>query len=83
LEHDADLLASRADAVDESLNGIRQNQAAQGLGLRGDIAASQQRMRTYMTKAQSALKGHDSEGAKKYLQLAEAEVASLEKFLGR
>jgi hypothetical protein len=83
MEHDMDLLSSRADAVDASLEGLRQNQAAQGLGLRGDIAGSQQRMRTYMTKAQSALRDQDADQAKKYLDLAETEVAKLEKFLGR
>jgi hypothetical protein len=82
LEHDADLLAGRAEAVDSSLEGLRQNQAGQGLGLRGDIASSQQRMRTYMTRAESALKNHDAEGAKKYLHLADTEVTTLEKFLG-
>jgi serine/threonine-protein kinase len=83
VEHDLDLLAARADTVDASLNGMRQNQAAQGLSMRGDIAASQQRMRTYLDKAQSALKNQDSTTAKKYLNLAETELATLEKFLGR
>lgn len=82
LEHDADLLAGRAEAVDASLEGLRQNQAAQGLGLRGDVASSQQRMRTYMARAQSALKNRDPEGAKKYLGLADTEITNLEKFLG-
>lgn len=83
VDHDLDLLSSRAEAVDSSLEGLRQNQAAQGLGLRGDIAGSQQRMRTYIGKAQSALRDQDAEQAKKYLDLAEGEVAKLEKFLGR
>ncbi len=83
LEHDMDLLLARADTVDASLNGMRQNQAAQGLSMRGDVAASQQRMRTYLDKAQSALKNQDASKAKKYLDLAETEVATLEKFLGR
>ncbi len=82
LEHDADLLASRAEAVDASLDGLRQNQGSQGLGLRGDIASSQQRMRTYMARAQSALKNRDADAAKKYLGLADTEVSRLEKFLG-
>jgi serine/threonine protein kinase len=83
LEHEADLLVSRVDAVEASLNGMRQTQNAQGLGMRGDVLSSQQRMRTYMTKAEDALKNRDANGAKKYLGLAEPEVASLEKFLGR
>jgi hypothetical protein len=83
VEHDLDLLTSRAEAVNSSLDGMKQSQASQGLGLRGDIVASQQRMKTYIAKAQSALKSQDVGGAKKYLASAETEVTTLEKFLGR
>ncbi len=83
LEHDSELLLSRAEAVDQSLSGMRQSQAAQGLSLRGDIAASQQRMRTYVARLQTALRNHDADAAKRYLDLAETEVTGLEKFLSR
>jgi eukaryotic-like serine/threonine-protein kinase len=77
------LLTSRSGAVDDSLDNLRRQQSAQGLGLRGDISASQQRMRTYMSAAQAALDRGDEQGAKKYQDLAETELNQLEKFLGR
>jgi serine/threonine protein kinase len=83
LDHQVDQLASRADAVNASLDTLRQSQASQGFNLRGDVTASQQRMQRYLAKAQGALQGQDAAGAKKYLDLAETEAANLEKFLGR
>jgi hypothetical protein len=82
-QHEADQLTSRAMAVSQSLDGIRRGQAAQGLGLRGDIAASEQRMKADLNAAQSALDKQDAAGAKKYLGYAEAETEKIEKFLGR
>jgi serine/threonine-protein kinase len=83
LEQESDRLVSRAAAVDDSLNNLRRAQQAQGLGLRADISATQQRMRTYMGKAETALQNRDTRNARRYLDLAEPEVAALEKFLGR
>jgi hypothetical protein len=50
--------------------------------LRGDIVATQQRMQAYLGRAQAAFQAQDVEGAKKYLELAETELAKIEKFLG-
>lgn len=83
LEQQAVQLTSRANAVNDSLNHLRQQQSAQGLGLRGDVSAAQEQLGIHMAKAQSALQSGDMEGAKKYLDLAETEVGKLEKFLGR
>jgi hypothetical protein len=83
LERQVDQLSSRVASVDDSLNRMRQQQAAAGLGLRGDIAASHERMATYMARADAALRAHDAKNARKYLDLAETEVEKLEKFLGR
>ncbi len=83
LDHDLDLLSSRVEAVNASLDGLQRSQAGQGLGLRGDIVASRQRMRLYMGKAESAFKEQDLESARKYVNLVETEVTKLEKFLGR
>jgi eukaryotic-like serine/threonine-protein kinase len=79
----ADQLSSRASAVSQSLDGLRRAQSAQGLGLRGDIVASEQRMQANLSTAQSAMDKQDAEKAKKYLGLADVEVEKLEKFLGR
>ena len=83
MERQIDQLASRAGSVHDSLENLRRQQAAQGLGLRGDIASSQERMNTYLGKAQAAMRKEDIRGSKKYMELAEPEIEKLEKFLGR
>src|SRR5207248_3835159 len=54
LERQMDQLSSRTASVNDSLNRMRQQQAASGLGLRGDVASSQERMATYLAKAEAA-----------------------------
>jgi eukaryotic-like serine/threonine-protein kinase len=83
LERQIDQLASRAGSVRDSLDNLRRQQAAQGLGLRGDIATTQERMDIYLGKAQAAMRKEDATGTKKYMELAEPEIEKLEKFLGR
>lgn len=83
LEQQADQLSSQASSVNDSLDNLRRQQNAQGLGLRGDIASAQELMKTHMAKAQAALQSGDAANAKKYLDLAEGDVARLDKFLGR
>ena len=83
LEQQADQLSSQASSVNDSLDNLRRQQNAQGLSLRGDIASAQELMKTHMAKAQAALQSGDAAGAKKYLDLAEGDVARLDKFLGR
>jgi len=83
LEQQADQLSSQANAVNDSVDNLRRQQNAQGLGLRGDIASAQELMKTHMAKAQAALQNGDAVDAKKYLDLAEGDVARLDKFLGR
>jgi serine/threonine-protein kinase len=78
-----DQLASRVASVHDSLENLRRQQAAQGLGLRGDIGSAQQRMDTYVGKAQAAMQKEDIRASKKYMELAEPEIEKLEKFLGR
>jgi len=82
-EHRYDDLDSRAAAVSQSLDGLQRQQAAAGYGLRGDIVSAQQRMNTDLSKAQSAMQKQDTKNAKKYLDMAEAELSTIEKFLGR
>src|SRR5262249_18187953 len=66
-----------------SLETLRQEQQAQGFGLRGDISAAADRMQMYIAKGDAALKAKDLTSAEKYYDLAEAEIAKVEKFLGR
>ena len=82
-EQQVDRVTSRAAAVNGSLDNLRQQQSAQGLGLRGDIASTQESMKIHLSRAQAALNNHDAKNAKKYSDQAEAELEKLEKFLGR
>lgn len=82
VQHDFDLLSARASSANDSLNRLRQQQAASGLGLRGDMASAQERMTGYLDRAQRALRQRDTTTAKKCLSQAEVEVDRLEKFLG-
>jgi hypothetical protein len=82
LDHQLDLISSRATAVNASLDNLAREQNARGMHLRGDIVATQQRMQAYLGKAQSALTAQDIESAKKFVDLAETELGKIEKFLG-
>ncbi len=77
------LLATRSGAVRTTVTGLQRNQARAGLGLRGDITASMQRMEYYLDEMESAMKRNDAAAAKKYLDSAEREISRLESFLGR
>ncbi|MBN9663918.1 MAG: protein kinase [Acidobacteria bacterium] len=77
------LLGTRANSVKSSLERLKQEQARQGLGLRGDINTASQRMEFYLDECESAMKRGDLAGGKKYLDLGEREVTKLETFLGR
>lgn len=77
------LLGTRVNAVQASLNRLKQEQARMGLGLRGDIAAAAQRMEFYMDEAEAAVKRGDAAAARRHLDTAERETTRLEKFLGR
>src|SRR5580692_8050811 len=74
---------SRSSAVSQSLDNLQRQQAASGYGLRGDIVSAQQRLKTDLSKAQFAMQKQDTKAAKRYLDMAEAELQTLEKFLGR
>lgn len=81
-ETEVDQISSRASAVSASLDSLRKQQAAQGLNLRGDMTAAEQRMQTNLGKAQAAIQAQDATQAKHYMDLAEPDVEKLERFLG-
>ena len=83
LEEHADQLSSRVTSLNDSLDNLRNQQAAQGYGLRRDIAATQELMKTHLANAQTALQNQDAAGARKYLDLAEEDAAKIDKFLGK
>lgn len=82
-EHQEEQLTSRAESIAQSLDNLKRQQSGQGYGLRGDVVAAEQRMQTYMSKAQAALQRQDGPAAKKYFIQADKEIDFLEKFLGR
>lgn len=77
-----DDISSRAAAATQSLNLLKQQQAAAGYGLRGDIVSAEARLNSDLGKAQAAAQNADVKAAKKYLDMAEAELQTIEKFLG-
>jgi serine/threonine protein kinase len=77
-----DQLNGRAASVSQSLDNLKGQQSAQGYGLRGDVVSAEQRMQSYMSKAQAALQRQDGASAKKYFEQADREISFLEKFLG-
>jgi serine/threonine-protein kinase len=83
LQDELDQLSSRARAAKDSVENLRRQQNAQGLNLRGDIAATEDRMGSDIDKAQAALQNRNAKDARRYMEKAEAEVETLEKFLGR
>jgi serine/threonine-protein kinase len=83
MEDVGDQLNVRAAAASKSVETLRQQQQAEGYNLRGDISAAADRMQMYIAKGDAALKAKDLGNAQKYYDLAEAEIAKVEKFLGR
>ncbi len=75
-----DKLSARAQAVNDSVEGLRKQMAQGGNNLRPDITASQSRMKMYMQKFEAALNAGDADGAKRNMDLAEREVDKLEAF---
>jgi eukaryotic-like serine/threonine-protein kinase len=82
VESQMDQLSARARAVKDSVENLRRQQQQQGLNLRGDISTAEDLMATYMDKAQAALQSHNAKDARRYLEKAETNVETLEKFLG-
>jgi eukaryotic-like serine/threonine-protein kinase len=83
LEVEIDQLTSRAEAVNSSLDRMQQQQARQGLALRGDMASRQSSMRLNLSKAQEAVNARDVARAQRYRDAVEADIEALERFLGR
>ena len=81
VEHDIDQLTSRAGSVNSGLDNLARQQAAAGYGLRGDMAAKQASMKLNLSKAQDAISHNDAKRAKRYAEMAGADIEALEKFL--
>ena len=77
------LLAGRANSVANSISRMEQQQARQGVGMRGDMAAARDSMDYLLDEAKSALAEGDAESAKRNMDLAVRQIEKLEDFLGR
>ncbi len=76
-------LDARADAVKSGIQSLRSQQQAQGYDLRGDILAALSRLNNDMSESNLALSQSDVESADTYMDRADKELATIEKFLGR
>jgi len=76
-------LQARATTVKESLDRLRGQNAASGLGVRQDIVASASRMDSYLQAADRDLQNNTLESARKDMNHAEDELNKLETFFGR
>lgn len=76
-------MTARVSAVNGSLDRMHDQQARQGLGMRGDIVARQESMNLNMKRAQQAIDQHDLARARRYRDTTQADLEALEKFLGR
>ena len=76
-------LEARADAATSNLQQLRAQQQAQGLDLRGDMLGAMSRMQSDLSAAQRYLNQNDLTAAGEYMDRADREITTLEKFLGR
>ncbi|MFY9562208.1 MAG: serine/threonine-protein kinase [Terriglobales bacterium] len=83
LRDEIDHLSARVASVNNGLDGLKQQQASAGYGLRGDMAEHQESMKINLSRAQDAVERGDAAKAKKYADRTTADLEALEKFLGR
>jgi len=76
-------LDARASAVSASIEGLKRQQEAEGLGLRRDMAAAYARMNSYLRSANDALNSGNITAARDHMDKADKEVSTLESFLGK
>ena len=76
-------LDARASAVSSSVEGLKRQQEAEGLGLRRDMAAAYARMNTYLRAANDELNRGDLAAARSQMDKADKEISTLESFLGK
>ena len=76
-------LAARANAADTALDSIKKDLERQGLKLRKDIRAAQERMDQLLDDAFSAIRDGHADEAARSLESAGPVLEIIEKFLGR
>jgi serine/threonine protein kinase len=75
-------LLARSNAARRGVDRIRKQQEADGLGMRGDIDASDSRLGSYISTAGNAIARGDSAAAQRAMDKAEPDLTVVEKFLG-
>lgn len=76
-------LSSRAAAVAGSVDRLQQQQAADGLGLRHDMAGAYSRMDSYLRAANNDLAEKKLTAVHRHMDLAEKEISILESFFNK
>jgi hypothetical protein len=76
-----DTLSIRGETVDDTLNRLWEEMRP--LAPRVDMATRQRSLRTYLARTREALGEKDAAQARRYLEMARADLAALEQFLGR
>jgi hypothetical protein len=76
-------LGARASAVSASVEGLKRQQEAEGLGLRPDMAAAYARMNSYLHSANDELNSGNITAAQNHMDKADKEISILEHFLGK
>ena len=76
-------LDARASAVSASVEGLKRQQEAEGLGLRRDMAAAYARMNSHLRSASEELNSGNITAARDHMDKADKEISTLESFLGK
>jgi serine/threonine-protein kinase len=76
-------LDARASAVAASVEGLKRQQEAEGVGLRRDMASAYARMNAYLGQANSELESGNITAARNHMDMADKEISILESFLGK
>ncbi len=76
-------IEARSDAAISGVASIRSEQQRQGLDIRGDVLAAMNRLGNNLRKAQAAIAQNDLQTADEYMERADKDTSTLEKFLGR
>lgn len=76
-------LSARASAVQSTVDRLRQQMNASGMGLRQDMVAALSRMAARMEAADRAMHANDPSSAQKFMDAAEKDVNTLEAFTGK
>jgi eukaryotic-like serine/threonine-protein kinase len=76
-------LDARASAVSASVETLKRQQEADGVGLRHDMAAAYARMNSYLRAASADLSSGNIAAARNHMDMADKEISILESFFGK